>query len=66
MRIVTILLLAFAIFVNGCAFNADDNRSTKDVVSPVGTMSDDRTIGIKHLRQLVTKDNSQGLSLIHI
>lgn len=64
MRIVTILLLAFAIFVNGCAFNTDDNRSTKDVVSPVGTMSDDRTIGIKHLRQLVTEDNSQGRTIM--
>lgn len=64
MKIIATLLLAFAMLINGCAYNEDDGRSTKDAVSPVGTMSDDRTIGIKHLRQLVTKDNSRGRTIM--
>lgn len=64
MKIIAMVLLAIAIFVNGCTYNADGRHGNKDAVSPVGTMSDDRTIGIKHLRQLVTKDNSTGRTIM--
>lgn len=64
MKIIAVVLFALAILVNGCAYDPDENHNTKDAVSPVGTMSDDRTIGIKHLRQLVTKDNSRGRTIM--
>lgn len=64
MKIITIVLLTLAMLVNGCTYNADDISNNKDAVSPVGTMSDDRTIGIKHLRQLVVKDNSTGRTIM--
>lgn len=64
MKVIAIALFVLATLINGCTYNADGTSNDKNAASPVGTMSDDRTIGIKHLRQLIAEDNSTGRTIM--
>lgn len=64
MKVLATILLMTALLVNGCMYRNSNNGDDNVGVTPVEVMSDDRSIGIKHLRQLVTADNSTGRTIM--